>query len=190
MEARIADTLDYIEGNLDKQLTLEDLAEVACLSPSQFHRIFKKETGRTPFIFIEEMKMAKAYELISEGKVMIHELAYHLGYKDYETFTRAFKKHFYLSPDDLKSIANRIKEEMDGDEFILLTVEKDDEETIVRKLEETLAEKGIPLSLRNCMKAIKVQEKTPGSSRDQLIKNKFEMTPGFKIWESLIKSQK
>ena len=92
MEDRIKKVLDYIEENLGHSLELKDLAAVACLSPSQFHRQFKRQTGRTPFKFVEEMRMNKAYQLILEEGWMIHELSDQFGYKDYETFSRAFKK--------------------------------------------------------------------------------------------------
>ena len=112
MDKRIENTLNYIEDNLSSALKLDELSKIACLSTSQFNRLFKQETQQTAFKFIEEMKMAKAYELIGEGQIMIHELALHLGYKDYETLTRAFKKYYFVSPDDLKSIINRVKKEL------------------------------------------------------------------------------
>ena len=136
MDNRIENTLNYIEDNLSSALKLDELSKVACLSISQFNRLFKQETQQTAFKFIEEMKMAKAYELIGEGQIMIHELALHLGYKDYETLTRAFKKYYFVSPDDLKSIINTVKKELNqNDEFLVVTVEKDDSEAIIKKLE-------------------------------------------------------
>ncbi|MEP5614310.1 MAG: AraC family transcriptional regulator [Cyclobacteriaceae bacterium] len=190
MDIRIANTLDHIEINLHQQLTLEELAEVACLSPSQFHRKFKNETKRTPFIFIEEMKMAKAYELISEGKGTVHDLAFSLGYRDYETFSRAFKKHFFLSPDDLKSIAKKVKSLLEDEELLLITVESNDENEIRKKLQKVMDEKGLPIELLNFAKAIKISEKTEATPPERLIKNKFEVSQGQKLWQSIISSEK
>ena len=185
MDPRIAKTLDYIESNLNSPLALEELAEVACLSTSQFHRIFKRETDRTPFIFIEEMKMAKAYELMSEGKVMIHEMANLLGYKDYETFSRAFKKHFLLSPDDLKAISLKLKDEVGEDQEIILTVAESEEEAL-EQVEKIIEEKGLCIDKIEDSLKFFVREKTSESSPEKLIKNKYELASGQKIWESLL----
>ncbi len=189
MDLRIAKTLDYIESNLHEPLTLENLAEIACLSPSQFHRIFKKETNQTPFIFIEEIKMAKAYELISEGKVMIHEMASLLGYKDYETFSRAFKKHFLLSPDDLKAISLKLKDEVGEDQEIILTVAESEDDAL-EQIEKILKERDLCIDkIQDSLKFL-IREKTNESSSEKLIKNKFELASGQKIWESLIHRNK
>ena len=191
MDPRITKTLDHIENNLHEQLTLVDLAEVACMSQSQFHRTFKKETKRTPFIFIEEMKMAKAYDLISGGKIMVHEMASDLGYKDYETFSRAFKKHFLLSPDDLKSITLKLKSIVDEDhKLFIATVEEDDEEAIRKKINEVMEKEGLTMEDLKDSMPFKVTLKKDTTTKEQLIKNKFELTVGEKIWESLIRNIK
>ncbi len=191
MDLRITKTLDHIEANLHQPLTLEELSEVACLSPSQFHRIFKKETRRTPFIFIEELKMAKAYELISAGEGVVHELASKLGYKDYETFTRAFKKHFFISPDDLKSIAKKVKSILGDEEVLIVTVEDpQDQEAIQQKVREIMEKKGLPMSFLNFAKALMIEEKSPTTPPERLIKNKYQVTSSHKIWESLINPNK
>lgn len=187
MDNRIEDTLNYIEDNLSSSLKLDELSEVACLSKSQFNRLFKQETQRTAFKFIEEKKMAKAYELIVGGHIMVHELAFHLGYGDYETLSRAFKKHYFVSPDDLKSMVNRVREDFNqDDEFLILTVENDDKETILKKLKAVMDEKGLSMDLLHHSKAIKISEKTYTTPADQLIKNKYELSKGSKIWQSLI----
>ncbi len=189
MDPRIGRTLEFIDTNLHLPLTLEELAEVACLSTSQFHRIFKKETNRTPFIFIEEMKMAKAYEMISEGKVMVHEMATQIGYKDYETFSRAFKKHFLLSPDDLKAISLRLKDEVGDDQEVILTVAESEEEAL-QKIEEIIKERGLTMEEIQDSLKFHVREKTNESGPEQLIKNKYELAMGQKILESILNRKK
>ena len=126
MEDRIKDVLNYIEENLGTSLKLNDLAAIACLSPSQFHRQFKRQTGRTPFKFVEELKMNKAYQMIIQGQWMVHELSDEFGYRDYETFSRAFKKYFHFSPDDLKAIVEGVKANVDqGGEYQLMILTLD-----------------------------------------------------------------
>ncbi len=129
--------------------------------------------------------MAKAYELMSEGKVMIHEMAALLGYKDYETFSRAFKKHFLLSPDDLKAISLKLKDEVGDDQEIVLTVAESEEDAL-KQIEKIIEERG--LSVEEVQDSLKfhIREKTKESSPKKLIKNKYELASGQKIWQSLI----
>ena len=130
MDSRIKSVLDQIEDNLGTDLDLASLAKIACLSASRFHRLFKKETGLTPFKFLEELKMEKAHELLLKGDVLVSEIADALNYNDYETFTRAYKKYYGLSPDDLKSIASSVRLQINpqteaGSEIVIRTVDSE-----------------------------------------------------------------
>ena len=98
MDNRIAPILKYIEQHPQEDLTLRALAAKACVSLPHFHRLFKQTTGQTPFRYIESIRMKMAYELVVSGEVGVQELAIKFNYSDYETFTRAFKKHFELAP--------------------------------------------------------------------------------------------
>ena len=139
MDERIKNILDFIENSLSRTYTLDELSKIVYLSPAQFHKVFKKETNRTPFKFIEEIKMNKAHHCLLHENHSVYDLTEILGYNDYETFSRAFKKHFHFSPDDLKSIANKIKEgltiEKKGDLFIASFKEIESDEDIAKKLE-------------------------------------------------------
>ncbi len=175
---------------------LNELASVGCMSPSYFHRVFKKETGRTPFEFIEEMKMNKAYALIISDTQRVSELTEMFGYSDYETFTRAFKKHFILAPDDIRAIVLKIKNDMNvGSEGILIKVfEVDNISQIQNKLDaiyvdlkrffiqkgytEADIDKGRVLSI-----IPKLDQIQNGAD---VIKNKFVIKEDQKIWESIL----
>ena len=193
MEDRIKYVLNHIEENLDTRLNLNELAALACLSPSQFHRQFKRQTGRTPFKFVEELKMNKAYQLILEGRLLINALSLKFGYSDYETFSRTFKKYFHFSPDDLKAIAEGVKAQIatdDPKEVMILTL--DDEEGIeevVKQLMQFLEEKGVSRPDLINAQAFKIFPKTlVDMENGQLIKNKFALRKEEKLWRSLIES--
>ena len=198
MDERISKTLDYIESHLSSRLTLHDLAQTACMSSSYFHRVFKKETGRTPFEFIEEIKMRKAYTMLLSGTYKVHELTEVFGYSDYETFTRAFKKHYFIAPDDLKAIAQKIKTLLNvgPDGFIIKTFEvdtiedvKDHIEDLVRNLREHLKSKGYSDDDIRKAKVLSIMPKLNSESQDQnTIKNKFIIAEDQKIWKTLLNS--
>lgn len=196
MDARICKALNYIENNLSLKLTLNELSEVACMSPSYFHRVFKKETGRTPFEFIEEIKISKAYALLILGSHKVYELTELFGYSDYETFTRAFKKHYTLAPDDLKAIAQKIKSDMNvGPEgFLIKVFEVDNISEVTDKLKAIfldlksfLIEKGYSEEDINKAKVMSIMPKFDNNSENQnTIKNKFVIAEDQKIWEALL----
>ena len=196
MDDRIRKVLDYIEDNLSSPLGLKELAEVACMSKGHFHRAFKAKTGRTPFKFIEEIKMSKAFQLLTDGSGTVQKLTIDLGYKDYETFSRAFKKHYFIAPDDLKAIAQKIREEalIPPEHLIIKTfeVEKLSEvqevmDKAVEMIKGILKERGLPKEVLDKAKVMPVLPKI-GETKDAIavVKNKFIITEDRKIWQQLL----
>jgi len=95
---RINKVFDYIEKNIDKQFTLEELSSVSCFSKFHFHRIFLSLVGETPFQFIQRIRLEKsASNLILNPKESISEIAVKYGFTDISIFSRNFKSHFKKS---------------------------------------------------------------------------------------------
>ena len=96
--SRINKTFDYIETNIEKPMTLEELAEVASFSKFHFNRIFYSMVGETPFQFILRVRLEKAAMLIVVNKKeSITEIAHKCGFTDISVFSRNFKKYFQVS---------------------------------------------------------------------------------------------
>ncbi len=96
--SRINKTFDYIELNLEKTLTLSELATVANFSKFHFNRIFHSIVGETPFQFILRLRLEKAASLILANKnASITEIAYKCGFSDISVFSRNFKNYFKIS---------------------------------------------------------------------------------------------
>lgn len=96
--SRVNKVFDYIESNIDKQFTLEELAFVANFSKFHFHRIFQALIGETPFQFILRLRLEKAASLIATSpKETITEIALKCGFTDISVFSRNFKSHFNIS---------------------------------------------------------------------------------------------
>lgn len=93
--SRVNKTLDYIEANIDKPLTLEELASVASFSKFHFNRIFLSVAGETPFQFISRVRLEKAATLmVTSKRESITEIAHRCGYADISVFSRNFKSLF------------------------------------------------------------------------------------------------
>lgn len=91
--------LDYIDANLNTDMTLDELAAVSCYSKYHFSRIFASMMGEPVFHYITRLRLEKAaLWLRIEAGIPITNIAYELGFSNCATFSRAFRKHFDLSP--------------------------------------------------------------------------------------------
>ncbi len=99
---KIAAALSYINENLAKDLSIDELASLSYLSRYHFMRLFKTQTGYTVHNYIQQKRLNQAARLIREGKSAVSAAA-ECGFSDYSTFHRAFTKTFGVSPGKLKS---------------------------------------------------------------------------------------
>ena len=90
--------IDFIETNLGEYLTIEALANEACLSPFHFARAFKAATGVTPHAYLTERRNEKAKSLIAEGRVPFAEIAFRCGFSSQAYFTTWFKRNVGVTP--------------------------------------------------------------------------------------------
>ena len=103
---RIIKTIWYIESNLDADLSLEKIAEVAAYSPFHFHRIFKLITGETLQQYILRKKTEKsAFYLAVHKHLDIKEIYLELGFANHSVFNKTFKKYYRMSPSEFRKSA-------------------------------------------------------------------------------------
>jgi AraC family transcriptional regulator len=89
---------DFIESHISEPVTLHMLAEAAGYSPWHAARIFKDFTGKTPFDYIRELRLTRAAETLRDEDVKVVDVAFDFVFESHEGFTRAFSKHFGISP--------------------------------------------------------------------------------------------
>jgi AraC family transcriptional regulator len=95
--------IEYIQDQLDTDLTVSGIAQAVYMSPYHFTRLFKKSTGQSPYQYVVDARVRKAKELLTTGKFTIGEAAYHVGFVDQSHLTRHFKRLFGLTPKKLLS---------------------------------------------------------------------------------------
>ena len=95
---------DFIEANLGEDLTIEALANEACLSPFHFARAFKAATGVAPHRYLTSRRIEKARSWISEGRLPLAEIAFRCGFSSQASFTRWFKRLVGTTPGEYRTI--------------------------------------------------------------------------------------
>jgi transcriptional regulator GlxA family with amidase domain len=95
---RIQAALIYAKDDLKSELSVDDLARVANLSPRQFRRVFQTETGQSPAKAIENLRLETARLLIEGGYRTVDSIARETGFGDRERMRRAFVRAFGQPP--------------------------------------------------------------------------------------------
>jgi transcriptional regulator GlxA family with amidase domain len=102
---RMRAVLAHIGENLTADLDIERLAGVACVSPRQFMRAFKAETGQTPAKAVERIRAEVARAHIEGGDTSIEAVARLTGFEDTERMRRAFVRVYGQPPQALRRAA-------------------------------------------------------------------------------------
>ena len=99
---RIQKAIDFAKQNLRSTLSVEELAEVASLSPRQFSRSFRAETGQSPAKAVENLRVEAARLLMEQGRLSMDTIAYETGFTDRERMRRAFLRAFGQPPQTVR----------------------------------------------------------------------------------------
>lgn len=102
---RVRDALMFAREHLCETLSVDRLAEAACVSSRQFSRIFLKETGETPARAIERLRAEVARPRIEDSREPIEAIAVEVGFGDVETMRRSFVRLFGQSPQAVRRVA-------------------------------------------------------------------------------------
>jgi AraC family transcriptional regulator len=89
---------DFAQASLSQPLTLETLAQVACLSPSHFLRTFKQAFHQTPHQFLTDQRLRHAQHLLRHTTQPITDISLAVGFESLGSFSWLFKRRLGLSP--------------------------------------------------------------------------------------------
>jgi len=98
IDKRIEQVLDVITGDLSQAHSLTALARVACLSPTQFKKVFKQSLGSSFQVYLTGLRMEKAKALLTHTDIPISLIAERVGYQNASAFSRRFREYFGTSP--------------------------------------------------------------------------------------------
>ncbi|HZI80934.1 MAG TPA: AraC family transcriptional regulator [Vicinamibacterales bacterium] len=95
---RLERVFRWLAEHLDDTLDLARLAEVACLSPYHFHRVYRAMQGETAADTVRRLRLHRAAVELITGELPIPRVARRAGYGSQEAFTRAFKAAYGVPP--------------------------------------------------------------------------------------------
>lgn len=99
---RVKRALTYAKENLRNPLSVEELAEAARLSPRQFSRVFREETGQSPAKAVELLRLEAARAMLEDGRHSMDIVARDTGFADRDRMRRAFLRAYGQPPSGLK----------------------------------------------------------------------------------------
>lgn len=92
--------LTYINENINKPLTIEEISHNFSISRSSLQTLFKTNINKSPKNYIIDLKLNRSKELLLENQYSITEIAYMIGFSSIHYFSRAFKRRFNLTPSE------------------------------------------------------------------------------------------
>lgn len=92
----------YMEENIERRLTLNQLARYTGYSPSYFSQLFRQETGKSPLAYLNELKIERACQLLETTDMHVNQICHKIGFDDCYYFSRLFKQLTGLSPRDYR----------------------------------------------------------------------------------------
>lgn len=103
IDSRIAAVVQFVEQHIAENLNIKRLAEVACLSETQFKKRFKQQLGVTVMQHVTHVRMKKAEALLTHTDYPLQIIGEQVGYNELSGFSRRFSQFFGLPPTRFKS---------------------------------------------------------------------------------------
>lgn len=95
---RISKVCRHIEENISRKITLSDAAEIVNMSDSAFSHFFKKQTGISFITYVNNLRVAKACDLLANTNLSASEICYDCGFNNKSNFIRLFSKRKNMTP--------------------------------------------------------------------------------------------
>ncbi|WP_087017600.1 AraC family transcriptional regulator [Thaumasiovibrio subtropicus] len=103
---KLLPVIRYLETHFNEPLQLEDTAAMANISPYHFHRVFKLVTGEPFAAYLRRLKMEQAVAWLLYHKRSVTDVALTLGFSSSQSFSKAFNKHFGVTPSEMRGCAD------------------------------------------------------------------------------------
>ena len=106
-ESRIQNVYQYVQGNYQDQISLEEASAVANMTVPAFCRFFKKATSKTFTQFVNELRIMNATKLLTETDMLITEVAHESGFNNLSHFNKHFLRATGQRPSEYRKQTSR-----------------------------------------------------------------------------------
>ncbi|SHG92600.1 AraC family transcriptional regulator [Ferrimonas marina] len=106
--ARMERTLKHLHNHFEQPMDVDQLAQMANMSASSFHRNFRQLTASSPLQYLKKLRLTRARELLIDQGVKVKQAAAQVGYESPTQFSREFKRYFGHTPQQLGREASAI----------------------------------------------------------------------------------
>lgn len=103
-EDSVQEVREYISRNLQKNLTVQELADCMHMSPSHFSRVFKQQTGFSPYDYVLIVRLNRAKEYLQRTSMTVSEIAYETGFNSESNFIYFFTTNVGISPGKFRKL--------------------------------------------------------------------------------------
>jgi AraC family transcriptional regulator len=100
---RMSRVMAFVDQHIERNFTVADLADVACMSPAHFARSFKTTTGRSPHEFVSGIRLVLAQQMLADRHLPISDIALSVGFSSQSNFSRAFRDATGMTPRDWRA---------------------------------------------------------------------------------------
>lgn len=105
-DKRLKRVLDFVDARLAEDLSLDELAAEACLSPFHFLRLFRDATGLTPHRYVISRRIQAAQKRLADRRSSLMQIAFETGFSSQANFTRAFRKWTGFTPGQYRKLCS------------------------------------------------------------------------------------
>lgn len=101
---KLKQVIGFIQENYGEQISLQALSDMCFMSPNYFCQYFKQEIGKTPIAFMNEYRIEKACELLSESDLPISDVSLQVGFNNFSYFIRKFREYKGMTPKNYRKM--------------------------------------------------------------------------------------
>ncbi len=98
----LAKALEFIKNNYNKDITLDEIAKIACMSKFHFERTFKEHTKTTVYQYIKDLRFQNARWLLETTDMSLINVSFAVGYSDIQALNKIFKKNLGVTPTEYR----------------------------------------------------------------------------------------
>lgn len=103
-QEQVRRVLSFIRDHSESPLTLTELAKIACQSPFHFERVFREQTGLTVMQHVRNVKLVESAVQLHLTARKIVDIGLDAGYANHESYSRAFRRYFGVSPSQYRKL--------------------------------------------------------------------------------------